>query len=65
VVLAADSLALQISGILQFGDDPLNGSLRDTDRQSDFAQGLLGIAGKTDHDMRMVGEEIPIRGIRL
>ena len=58
-VAAADSLALDVAGVREVGDDPLNRALGDADASGDVAQPDLGLAGDADQHLRMVGEERP------
>jgi hypothetical protein len=59
-ILAADPLALQVSGLLQLGHDTLDGSLRDAHRYGHFSQWLLRIACQTDQHMGMIRKKIPL-----
>src|SRR5262249_47400488 len=59
VVTSADSLALDIAGFDQVGDDALSCALRDPDLLGDVAEAHIGVALDAQQDLRVVREEPP------
>ena len=54
-------LALQISGVLELSDDPLDRSFRDADKNGDVAKYDVRVASKANQNVGVVGEKCPIR----
>jgi hypothetical protein len=60
-VPSALPLAHQVALVHQLGDDPVGGALGYPDGDGDVAQPDAGVASNADQDVRVVGEEVPVR----
>ncbi len=58
---ATDANPLDVSCVLQVGDNPLDGALRDTNEVSDISHAHLRLPRDAQEDVRMVGEKRPGR----
>lgn len=59
-VASSDLLPGQVPGLHQITDDPLGGPFGDPDPLGEIANAGLGIAGKHDDRMSVVGQEGPL-----
>ncbi|MEH3055355.1 MAG: hypothetical protein PGN13_15355 [Patulibacter minatonensis] len=55
------TLAIEVVGLDEVGHDPLRRALGDPDALGDVAHADVGIAGDADDDVRVVGQEGPLR----
>jgi hypothetical protein len=51
----------EISGVLQFVHDAVDGALADADETGDFTQANVGLLRNADEHVGVVGEERPAR----
>lgn len=60
MVTAAEPLPREVTRVDQVGYDALGRSFRDADVGGDITKPHCGVAGDTEEDVRMVGEESPL-----
>lgn len=65
VILAADLFALEDPAGFEIGDDPLDGSFRNSDLQRHFAKHHRRVARQQHQDVRVVRQESPLQRVRI
>ena len=61
VVAAAVSVACDVTGVGELGDDSMRGPFGDPDALADVAQANAGVTGDADQHLGVVGEKCPTR----